>query len=135
MEFHIEPSMPISKLKEQFNYAFPYLKIEFFTKAHGQYNASSSESMVHSQDTSVAELSSTAPHEILKLDPHMKVKQFESLMEKDFGLHLQVFRKSGHAWLATSVTDSLSLQEQNHKGMESLAKPAEQEPMDYREQD
>ena len=135
MEFHIDPNVPISKLKEQFTYAFPYLKIEFFSQAHEEFHVSNSKHMIINQDTPLSELSAKVPHEIFMLDPHMKVRQFEAWMEEDFGLHVQVFRKSGHAWLATSVTDSLTLKEQNHKGMESINKPAEEEPMDYREQD
>ncbi len=135
MEFHIDPNNSISKLKDQFNYAFPYLKIEFFSQAHEEFHVSNSKYLISLLDTPLSELSPKVPHEILILDPHMQVKQFETLMENDFGLHIQVFRKSGHSWLATSVTDSLSLKEQNHKGMESVNKPVEEEPMDYREQD
>ncbi|HMG14789.1 MAG TPA: hypothetical protein VK590_05055 [Saprospiraceae bacterium] len=135
MEFHLDPNIQISKLKEQFNYAFPYLKIEFFSQAHEEFHVSNRKHLINNQDTPLSELSDKVPHELLILDPHMKVKEFEALMEDSFGLHIQIFRKSGHNWLATSVTDSLTLKEQNEKGMESINRPVAKEPMDYREQD
>ena len=57
-------------------------------------------------------------------------------MQEEFGLHVQVFRKSGNTWLETSTSDDLTLEDQNFKGKESQRHHFEQvDPLDYREQD
>ncbi len=64
------------------------------------------------------------------------VWQLERLFEDEYGLHAQVFRKSGKTWLETSVTDDLSLEQQQAKAAASENIHQEfVDPMDYREQD
>jgi hypothetical protein len=64
------------------------------------------------------------------------VWQLEKQFEEGFGLHVQVFRKSGRTWLETSVTDDLTLVEQQAKVAASESIHQEfVDPMDYREQD
>ncbi len=60
----------------------------------------------------------------------------ERLFEETFGLYVQVMRKSGDTWLVTSVTDSLTLEQQNAKGRagENVNFLPEDE-YDYREQE
>jgi hypothetical protein len=73
---------------------------------------------------------------VLHIEADMPTWQLERLFEQEFGLHVQVFRKSGNIWLMTTVSDSLTLEEQNFKGLESLRHHADLgEISDYREQD
>ena len=79
----------------------------------------------------------TPPREaIIFIEENMPTWQVERLFESELGLHVQIFRKSGSIWLETSVTDDLTLDQQNAKGRasEKFQMPIA-EPMDYREQD
>ena len=44
------------------------------------------------------------------MTPQLTVETLESMFEDEFGLHVQVFRKSGETWLQTSVTDHWTLE-------------------------
>jgi hypothetical protein len=58
------------------------------------------------------------------------------MLESDYGLHVQVFRKSGNIWLETSVSDHLTLSEQQERARASEHVQQEfVDPMDYRERD
>jgi hypothetical protein len=51
----------------------------------------------------------------------MTVTELESRFNTIYGLSVQLFRKSGRAWLETTVTDGWTLEEQNNEG-EALSK-------------
>ena len=71
----------------------------------------------------------------LLIEPTTTVKQLEQIFENEYSLHVQVFRKSGRTWLETSVTDDLTLEEQQVKAANSENVHQEfVDPMDYREQ-
>ena len=64
------------------------------------------------------------------------VWQLEKQFEDGFKLHVQVFRKSGRTWLETSVSDNLTLAEQQAKAAASENIHQEfVDPIDYREQE
>jgi hypothetical protein len=46
----------------------------------------------------------------------MTVADLEFRLEKEYGLHIQVFRKSGNIWLETTATDNWTLDRQNQEG-------------------
>lgn len=48
----------------------------------------------------------------------MPVSKLEQLFLDQFGLSVQVFRKSGSSWLETTFTDDWTLKRQNDAGME-----------------
>ena len=54
----------------------------------------------------------------ITITPQMTVANLEQNMNDVFGLSVQVFRKSGNAWLETSVTDNWTLEQQNNQGEE-----------------
>jgi hypothetical protein len=65
------------------------------------------------------------------------VVELECLFEDQFGLFVQVFRRSGNLWLETTVTDSWSLQKQNEQGKELSGNDwrPQKENIDFREQE
>jgi len=105
----------ISGVQKDFNAIFPYLKIEFFRKPHERGQASARKSMY--DDTMAIRLirNKKGPDQVA-LSSRMKVHDFERALEEHYGLHVQVFRKSGNVWLETSATDSWTLEEQNEEG-------------------
>jgi hypothetical protein len=71
---------------------------------------------MYDTDTPVVKIMSAKGSDRLQVVGTMKVHEFEKAMESTFGLHVQVFRKSGNVWLETSATDGWTLDEQNDEG-------------------
>ncbi len=136
MVFEIRNDAPISELQKAFSGEFRWLKLAFFTKPHGVYKGSNAKFLITDTFKTFGEIRERQNEGRIFLEPSMPVWQVERLFEEDFGLHVQVHRKSGGLWLETSVTDDLTLEAQDAKGRESeeMARPVA-EPLDYREQD
>ena len=108
----------IESVQKQFNVIYPFLKIEFFTKPHKKFEGSNKKDRyVMNEEINSIE----TKHTDLKimLDHRTTVTKMEEAFEKQYGLYVQVFRKSGNVWLETSVTDNWTLDKQNAEG-ESL---------------
>ena len=108
MKLRIDDKRPISAIQEEFNAAFPFLKIEFFKKPHEVGEASPIGEML-SPDSDLAQWRTN--HEVgeLTITEDSTVEEVESKFQEKFGLSVQVFRKSGKVWLETSATDSWTL--------------------------
>lgn len=136
MKLTIAPDQTIARIQEDFQSAFPYLKLAFFSKPHKAFKSSHAKFLITDPHKKLGDLLKPDLSGVVGVFPEMHVWQLEQLLEKEFGLHVQVFRKSGNTWLETSVTDHLTLEEQNAKG-----KAAEHiqfefvDPIDYREQE
>lgn len=136
MKIKIAPAMTIADVQESFHAAFPFLKLVFFTKPHKAFKGSPAKFLVQDRSQQLVALEKEPREGVLYLEPEMPVWQVERLFEEEFGLHVQVFRKSGNTWLETSVTDSMSLEQQNAKGQASEHVHFEiVDPIDYREQE
>ncbi len=59
----------------------------------------------------------------LEIDGTMTVNMLESKLFEQFGLSVQVSRKSGNLWLETSLTNHWTLKEQNDHGREISPNP------------
>ena len=117
MEIHISDRKHISKVQEEFNEAFPYLKIEFFKHEHGAGEGSPLGDMIPS-DSLLGHWRTVHGQGDIHIDASMTVEQVEKVFQEKFGISAQVFRKSGEIWLETTVTDSWTLKEQNSTGEE-----------------
>ncbi len=136
MNLVITSDKNIQQIQLDFQKMFPYLKLYFFTKPHKVCKGTNSKFMVNSLYETMGELCTKKSEGVQSLDGDMTTWQFEHQMEEDFGLFVQVFRRSGSVWLETSVTDSLTLREQNAKGewAENMVTIPYELP-DYREMD
>ncbi|MFN0035239.1 MAG: hypothetical protein ACKVUS_09235 [Saprospiraceae bacterium] len=136
MNLSIAPDRTIGELQFDFSNEFQGLKIVFFSKPHRAYKGSNAKFLHVKKDLPLKQLSSKIKDGYLLLEPEMAVWQLERLFEEEYGLHVQVFRKSGRSWLETSVTDNLTLEQQQAKAVASENVHQEfVDPMDYREQD
>lgn len=108
-------NLKISDIQKLFEKEFPYLKIEFFTKKHQSYEGSPKSQMVD-KNTLISKLTDKSGQ--IEIHENMTVNEVEKLFEDMFGLHVQVFRKSGRTYLETSVTDNWTLKKQNEVGKE-----------------
>ena len=99
--------------------AYPYLKLEFFSKSH---NWQESSSVLHKleQDLSVSEVThSLLCSGFIEIHYWQKTGIIEMMFLKQFNLSVQVYRKNGDNWIQTSGTDELTLEEQNEAGMKA----------------
>jgi hypothetical protein len=119
LQLVVDDHRTIAAVKEDFNKAFPYLKIEFFKQPHGPGQGSARKNM-YDDSVEIRLIRKKPGSDRAEIRSAMKVHDFEKQLESDFGLHVQVFRKSGNVWLETSATDSWTLDEQNEEG-KSLA--------------
>jgi hypothetical protein len=134
MEIHINKTKTINSIQEEFHKHFPYLKIEFYTHAHSQGEGSLKKNTLNSNLT-IEAVQKHELSEIIKIDELMKVAELEGVFAKNFGLSVQVFRKSGNLWLQTTTTDNWTLAEQNQIAAEQYEtnEEAMPDPMDRQE--
>lgn len=115
MQIVIHHKRSIAEIKEQFHAAFPYLKLEFFTKVHCPGEASLLNFKIPS-DKKLADFKPNIKDGVIHISPEMTVSDLEQQFGHQFGIGLQVFRKSGGIWLETILTDGWTLSEQNKQG-------------------
>jgi len=136
MILKISPDRTIGDLQTEFLEAFPGLKIAFFSKPHKAFKGSAAKFLIQKKEMPLLELSPNIKNGELHIELSTTVQHLEETFVADYGLNVQVFRKSGRTWLETSVTDSLTLEEQMAKA--AASENIQQtfiDPMDYREQD
>jgi hypothetical protein len=120
MKVEIEDKRKILDLQNDFNKAFPYLKIEFFSIAHKEGDGTAKKYMIANTKT-LGECRKQHTNGSFTINSKMTVTELESRFNTIYGLSVQLFRKSGRAWLETTVTDGWTLEEQNNEG-EALSK-------------
>jgi len=135
MKLAIKGNTAISSLQRIFSEEFPYIKIEFFSQPHAKGKPTSAKLMMPGNRT-LAEIRSFSKEGEMDIVPEMTVDQLEQEFENSFGLHVQVFRKSGRIWLETTATDEWTLGRQNQEGKElSESHREDGEIPDYHEQE
>jgi hypothetical protein len=65
---------------------------------------------------------------MIPLEKDQKTSEFEYILAKNYGLNIQVFRKSYGTWLQTWATDGWTLQEQNDRSAKMGDKSFEESP-------
>lgn len=123
MTIHIDDTRTIEQLQEDFNKVFPLLKLEFFKKPHASGSASEKSELLPACSTLRSWRSIHDAGDIV-ITAKMTVAEVEKSFSTKFGLHAQIFRLSGRAWLQTTVTDQWTLEQQN-EAAEQLQHPAE----------
>lgn len=115
MKITINDHRKIFAIQEEFTNAFPYLKIEFFAKAH-QSGGPAAGKFVNPGATKISECRTIHNDGDITITENMSVKELERRFADVYGLAVQVFRKSGNMWLETSITSDWTLGEQNKEG-------------------
>lgn len=110
----INDSKTIKEIQNEFNDKFPYLKIEFYKVVH-QEGEGSPNSIQWKPNTPIRLIRYNHNSGDLSINGHLKVGTLEQKIEKQFGLHAQVFYQSGEVWLQTIRTDNWTLTEQNER--------------------
>lgn len=115
MKIKINDNRKIFSIQEEFNSVFPYLKLEFFSMPK-HFNCDFSKKMLKHNTSSLADCRKVYRNGEIMIQPLMTVQSLEQTFLDEYGLGVQVFRKSGSVWLETTVTDSWTLAEQNSQG-------------------
>ena len=98
MELIIKNSRKLSDMQRDFNEAFPYLKIEFFSKPHDTKKASLGKDRINS-DRTVKSIRTKSVEGKINLTESRTVAEFEGELQSIYGLNVQVFRESGNVWI------------------------------------
>lgn len=117
MTIFIHPKRLIGDIQQEFNQVYPFLKVELFRVPHGNQQGSPLQNRLPRHLTLQA-IAPAIPTGEIALADAMSVVQLEGIFQQQFGLHVQVFRKSGNLWLETTMTDSWTLKQQNDHGQE-----------------
>lgn len=134
MQIIVNDDRSIFAIQQEFNRMFPYLKLEFFSKLHRTGRPSSLKFLEHNSKK-LGEFRKMHSSGEIPIIPAMTVSELEQLFGDQYGLGVQVFRKSGSIWLETVLTDNWTLSEQNSQG-EMLSGPVEREkPENYEDLD
>ena len=115
MKMLISDTKQVRTLQKQFEAEFPHLRLEFFAKYHDRGESSPWDEKVDAQKT-LGEFRRKHITGKIEIVPEMSVAREEALFREAFGLSVQVFRRSGNAWLETTPTDNWSLAKQEEQG-------------------
>jgi len=114
-QIEVDKNQTIDFINSQFNKVYPFLRIGFFKEGHTKGNSVQRSKMILG-NVKIIELMLRGNSEIVDFNGQTTVWELEQEFEKKFGLHIQVFRKSGSIWLETTATDNWSLEQQNEQG-------------------
>ena len=105
--------MTLAALRQAFNAYFPNLSLSFFTKPQEIYHTSPVKYLITDLDMTLQQIQRQAIGGEIDIDEDTTAEELEAALERNFGLHVQVMRKDGEDWDQTSVTDHLTLGQQN----------------------
>lgn len=117
MRIDLINSKTLGELQKEFNDRYPYLRIMFFSKPH-QHGKGTERKYMQNVNITLEQCRIKNDGDVLEFDEHITVGELEEKFEKQFGLYIQVFRRSGNLWLETTATDNWSLHHQNEQGKE-----------------
>jgi hypothetical protein len=111
----VDGNQTIESIKRDFNKAYPFLKIEFFKDPQVRGVGSEKNKMYQTDWVELRTVQKKSNAGTLLINGERTVQELENEFEQQYGLYIQVFRRSGKVWLATSVTDKWTLDEQNEE--------------------
>ena len=126
MLLEINDNKPVAALQSKFSACFPYLKIEFYSKAHHWQSASDEKYLVLPQ-TLVGSIRNKQAAGLFDIKSYHKTGQVEKNFKQKWGLHVQIFRLQDNSWVQSTGTDDLTLHEQMELAKGFIHKQAETE--------
>lgn len=116
----IQDNRTLKETQKEFNAKFPFLQIKFYAEKHKSGETSPVQQKLN-DDLTIGEVRTIHSEGELSINANQKISTLENNFLEQFGLNVQVFRKSGNLWLQTSKTDHWTLGEANTKGEHSEA--------------
>jgi len=113
--FYIRRNDSVRDLQLRFSLQFPYLKINFFRNRIGEKKISD-HSAACSPDSKVKDLNTDLNDVEFEVNDNMTVSELENKFHEQFGLFVQVSRKSGNLWMEPTMTIGWTIKTQNEHG-------------------
>lgn len=130
MQLQIDVTTKIIDVQKKFSKSFPFLKLEFYKRKHAEKKVSFLKDRI-SPDKLISEVAKSFLPGSIDIHPNTTVADFEKEFYENFGIAIQVSRKSGKIWIETSKTDDRTLKAQNLLGkMSAMPAGMERETMD-----
>ncbi|HLF63192.1 MAG TPA: hypothetical protein VI603_05555 [Saprospiraceae bacterium] len=114
----IDHQTRLADIQDAFSKQFSHLRLEFYKKPHEAGEGSADREKLN-RTRALSEVTKSPRMHELHFDSKMQISGLESMLEKEFGLYAQVFRRSGNLWLQTTATDGWTLDQANSKGRHS----------------
>jgi len=111
----INNNKTMNQIKQEFSLLFPNLKLEFYNSKHDKKKGSPIKDRIK-DNLHLGSVRKSKNEGIFMITPKMKVSSLEQSFETYYGIHIQVYRRSGKQWLQTIETDDWSLALQNNEG-------------------
>ena len=115
MKIQIGTETTFKDVQEKFTEVYPFLKVEFYKEKYAEMKVSAIEDRI-SLDKIISEVVKSFKAEVVDINNHRTVAEFEIEFYEKFGIVMQVSRKSGNIWIETSKTDDRTLKMQNEMG-------------------
>jgi hypothetical protein len=111
MILQIHDNLHVSDVQERFSKCFPYLKIEFYRRAH-HIGAETLQEFMVDANKRIGEIRRNTNAGCMEIKSWFTVSRIEKDFKELFGLNVQVFRNENNEWIQTSKTDNRSLLQQ-----------------------
>ena len=115
MDIVITANKTLGEISAEFNQKFPYLKLDFFKHTHEPGKGNPGDDRLDYNMT-IKEAGNFDHDENFSINGHLKVRSLESHFQEEYGIGVQVLRRSGGLWLQSTVTDNWTLTKQNEEG-------------------
>lgn len=97
------------QVRERFRDRYPMLDLHFYRSAHKPFRGNLETEELRA-DLPLTTLSPNIKDGTVNIDGEVTAISLEQALEEDFGLHVQLVRRSGRQWMQTSLTDKWTLQ-------------------------
>lgn len=113
MKIDINDHRKLFAIQQEFEKLFPNLKLEFYKKPSHSKSAHP-EKIIHTEAKTLGECRSVHAKGSLTITPNMTVAELESNFDEIYGVHVDILKRSGSAWVAPEAKNTLTLTEQNN---------------------
>jgi len=117
MILQIAQHKTLNETQEEFNKAYPFLRIEFYRNTEPGF------ARRHLKNSMLMVAAGLKKNGEMEITDGMTVGELENNFLQNFGLNVQLSRKSGNLWLETTMTDGWTLKQQNDHGRELSEHP------------
>jgi hypothetical protein len=115
MYLHIHDNRTLKELQDDFSSAFPYLRLEFLSKRKRAASVSSVKKLLN-PFLQVVTIRHQHRNGAIEIGEHMKVKQVEQLLKKEYCLPAEILHYTKAGWLQADVAGDATLLELNEQG-------------------
>ena len=112
MHIEIHDNTVFRSIQDTFSNFYPYLKLEFYKKAHRKFESSDKKNFIN-PDCIVSDIKKTHLSALIEIQPSYKVSEVEKEFQQRLGLPVQILWKGGQGWKQTVGADNLTLKELN----------------------